>query len=211
MIGIIVCCCYKYKNQHEKISKFWNNIERKTKIFRIFYLFGNPKIKKNEYIEKDKTLILKVDDTYESLPKKIYEAVNYIYTYYPEIEGIFKTDDDIEFENVSELLNELKYLCQKSIDFAGIVLDKVKAGTIKPSRMKKFTNKNIEPPKYDMSIYCYGAGYYLSRKSMSCISSNKNYFYNQYLEDVSTGHILNKYKIYPVQMNTKYKEIIRIK
>lgn len=211
MIGIIICCCYKYKNQFEKISKFWNKIEKQTKIFKIFYLFGNPKIKKTEYEYKTKKLILKVDDTYESLPKKIYEAVNYINTYFPEIEGVFKTDDDIEFEDINELLYELKNLCQKYTDYAGLVLDKVKAGIIKEGRLRKFTNRNIETPKYDMSTYCFGAGYYISKKSMGHVSINKGYFYEQYLEDVSMGHILNKYKIFPIQINSKYKEVKRIK
>lgn len=211
MIGILICCCNKYKNQYEKVSKYWNKIERDTKIFKIFYIFGDPKIKKNEYEFKTKKLILKVDDTYEALPKKICEAIEYINIYFPEIESIFKTDDDIEFEDIEGLLNDIIKLCIRRSDYAGLVLDKVKSGIIKENRIKKFTNRNIDQPTYDMSTYCYGAGYYISKKSMNYISMNKNYFYEQYLEDVSVGHILNKYKIFPVKINSKYKEVKRIK
>lgn len=211
MIGIMVCCCYKYKNQFNKISNFWNNIEQENKIFKIFYLFGNPKVDKNEYNNKTKELILKVDDTYESLPKKIYEAINFINLNYPEIGGIYKTDDDIEYDNINDLLEQLKKNQIKQIDYCGFVIDKVKSGLIKEGRLKKFSNRNVENAKYDMSNYCYGAGYYISKKSMNFISLNKKYIYGQFLEDVCIGHVLNKYKIFPIKLNGKYREVKRIK
>ncbi|ARF08737.1 galactosyltransferase [Catovirus CTV1] len=211
MIGIMICCCYKYKNQYEKVSVYWNNIEKEHRMFRIFYLFGNPKIEKNEYNSKTKQLILKVEDNYESLPKKIYEAINYINLNFPEIEGIYKTDDDIEVKNIDELLRQIKLSCVKNINYCGLVVDKVDSGLIKETRLRKFSNKKLKDVKYDASNYCYGAGYYISKKSMNYIGSNKDYMYEQYLEDVSIGHILNKYKIHPTKIAGRYKEIRRVK
>lgn len=213
MIAIIICCCYKYEKQFERISKYWDKIEKSDNTLKFFYLFGDKTISNAEYNETTRKLVLKNDDTYESLPKKIYEAIKYIYNTYANIDGIYKTDDDIVYDDLEKLVEEIKN-CIKKYDYSGLKIDKTKGGIIKKKRLVKFTN-TIENKKenslsYDNATYCYGAGYALSNKAIKIYLLNKDYVNNQYLEDVCMGHILNMYDIYPNQMKSEYKEIKRI-
>lgn len=211
MIGIIICCCYKYINQFNKIYKHWIKNVEKDNMFKLFFLFGNPKINNNIYNETTKILTVKVKDDYESLPKKIYEGINYINLNFPEIKGIYKTDDDIKMKNINNLLSKLKLNLFYGINYSGLYISKVKEGIVSEDKIMKFSNKNINNlPKYDKSHYCYGAGYFISKKSINYICLNKEYMYNQCLEDVCIGTILNKYNIFPIKLKEKYKEVNRI-
>lgn len=210
MIGILVCCCYKYYKQYEYISKKWNKIDDNN--IKIFYLFGNEKIKNSYYDSKTNILLLKVNDNYESLPKKIYLAIRYILEKYPEINGIYKTDDDIVYQKIDILIKIIKYCYNNDINYSGLIIDNIDRDKISDRRIRKrFENKKINNIYHSDAIYCYGAGYYLSKTSMKIIKEHQIYIYKQYLEDVSIGHILNKYNIYPIRMNLKFKEIKRKK
>lgn len=205
-IGLLICCCNKYYAQYEKISKIWNNIIQKYNDIQLFYLFGDKSISNTIVDIVSNKLIIKMEDIYENLPKKIYEALTYIYNNYPTIQHIFKTDDDIEFENYDEIINEIRNKIELNADYAGLITESARGGYVKENKLHKFNNP-LKIAKYDKSVYCYGAGYLLSKKSIRIITENKSYMYSRCLEDVSIGHLLNNKNIYPIKMKSKFKEV----
>lgn len=208
MIGIIICCCQKYYKNYKKCSKRWADVRHNNPSVKFFYLFGTPG--KTKYYSKTSKLKLNVEDDYESLPKKIYSAVHYIIENHPEIKGIFKTDDDIEFYDCHGLVSELESLSNSGKDYAGIVVDICGSSMIQASRLTKFNNlNNNNVYSHDQAMYCHGAGYYISKLAAKHICENKNFIYKRYLEDVTIGHILNRYDIFPIKMHSKCREISR--
>lgn len=211
MIAIVICCCYKYHKNYELCLEKWKDTMSKySSVFRFFYIFGT--IGTTKYNENTHILQIDVEDTYDALPKKICKAYEYILTNYPNTKGIFKTDDDIEFTNYDLLPLELLTISQSSIDYAGMFLDQTKtASLIHPLRLQKFsTIKDNVVYSYDKAIYCYGAGYYISKKAIKYICNDSEYVYSRHLEDVTIGYILNKYDIFPTQLHSTCREITRV-
>lgn len=210
MIGVLICCCHKYYKDYEKCRERWKDICTIYPHIKFFYVFGTPGVTK--YNSDTSVLELDTEDTYESLPRKIYNAIDYIVKNHPEITGIFKTDDDIEFDDYHDLFSELGSLLDTKIDYAGVYVDCCQKMPIHKLRLLKFGKINEKKTYFhDQAIYCYGAGYYISLFSAKCIQKNERFFYKRYLEDVAVGHILNKYDIFPMKMLSIYREIPRNK
>jgi len=209
MIGIIICCCYKYYKNYELCYEKWKNIIVAYPFINFFFIFGTPG--STNYDENTHVLQLDVDDDYDSLPKKICKAYQFIMDNYPHIEGIFKTDDDIDFTNNCGLVLELVMALQNGDNYCGIFIDKTRPMKICTARLKKFNNlKSNIIYSHDGAIYCHGAGYYISKKSAMYICSNIEYVSYRHLEDVTIGYILNKYGIFPTQLYSECREIPRI-
>ena len=207
MIGIIICCCYKYLDNFKECFERWKEFHT-NQLIKFFYVFGSS----NKIIYDPETFVLQLDvpDDYECLPQKICKAIDYIYNNHPEITGIFKTDDDIEFNNMRELILEITTLSESCNDYAGIFIDTSKPNLIHSQRLAKFTKiHNNITYFYDGAKYCYGAGYFISRQSAKYICENKKFISERYLEDVTIGHVLNKYNIFPTQMYSKCREVPR--
>jgi hypothetical protein len=140
-------------------------------------------------------LTLQVEDTYEALPIKIQAAFKWIYENYPNTVGVFKTDDDIFFENKNELITKINE--NILIPYWGLVIDSCISKPISTYQNLLFENTELKLI-HPASHYCYGAGYWISNKSIALIAAAKDISYG--LEDVTIGSILNEYGIFPINI-----------
>lgn len=157
----------------------------------------------------DKTtriLTLPVHDTYEALPAKLHAAFAWI-AKHRSFSGIFKTDDDIVFDNVA-LINTI---CDRiAVPYWGVKVSSCSAGVIDSSRVKqRFTDTTMKP-SYPAAIYCHGAGYWLSPKALTLILDAKTEYDAAIIEDICTGAVLNQAGIVPKRVIVPYKEVQRI-
>ena len=191
---LIICGCEKYKDSLIKAVKRFDNDK-----YRVIGILGNPD-QPTSYDEQ--ILSLQAEDTYEALPLKIQAAFSWVYDNYPESPGVFKTDEDIYFKSYNSLAREIA----KNIDipYWGLKKSKTNAKPLSQSRIDtRYTNKTLKV-RVQKAIYCYGQGYWVSRKAMGYLVKSKNFKLGS--EDVLVGHVLNKHGIFPKEIKIESKE-----
>ena len=134
-IILLIITCKKYIFKAEKQKETWlkeldnynkNNIGKQI---LYFHIIGNPSLE-NEYIfdKSNNILYIKVEDDYNSLPKKViksFQAINNTYKF----RYIFKTDDDQQLLDINFLFNLQKLLLinwlneDKQIHYGGQVIN----------------------------------------------------------------------------------------
>lgn len=153
-------------------------------------------------------LTLPVNDNYESLPLKLQTAYTWVYHHFPNSPGIWKTDEDILYDDLKVLHRTL----QKNKDKAywGLVSQKCPAADVEMKRIQgRFEDKTLRP-KHQMAHYCFGAGYWLSRQALRHILDAADEYKRSCLEDVCTGYVLNKKGIKPAVISPiQWKEAPR--
>jgi hypothetical protein len=192
---LLICGCTKYK---QSLLSAIRRMEQPG--YRIIGIVGNPELE-TSFDETTHVLTLKIEDTYEALPFKLQAAFTWIYDHFPDSPGIFKTDDDIYFKNYSILANKItKY---KDIPYWCIKKDSCIKHSMHRKTIKKRYNNKILHINIPTSTYCWGAGYWISRKSMNYIIKSDKLNYGP--EDVFFGNILNKHKIIPDSIKIDWK------
>lgn len=181
---LLICGCEKYKQS--LISAIERNKNSNYKIIGVIAKQGSNPSFDGSIVTVD------AEDTYVGLPMKIKAAFTWIYNNFPNIPGIFKTDDDIYFTDINNLALEINR--NINIDYWGIKVDFCSGGPVSSSRIDRFENKNVSNENKNAN-YCYGLGYWVSKKSIPLIVNSNLHTYG--LEDVLMGHVLNNGGIYP--------------
>jgi len=178
---IFNCEKYRYKAQKQKDTWLNNFIS-----MPYYHVLGDPELTK-DYIfnEESKTLYIKVEDDYNSLPKKVikaYEAINkeFIYKY------IFKTDDDQNLIKpyFLEIIKKLVNSKIPKIHYGGYVIN------VDKPYLSQYSNIHPELPKnlpVLQTQYCSGRFYLLSDLAIQQLISKKNQICKEYLEDYAIG------------------------
>ncbi len=130
-------------------------------------------------------------DYYEHLPQKLHSACQWVYQNFlrekPEI-GVFKTDDDtIAHPKLFQEMLE-RY---RNWDYYGIPQMHHGATQYGNDRIK---NSEILAKPIIFSekvVYCLGAGYYLSSKSVKRIAEAREHFQRPIYDDVYVGELLS--------------------
>jgi hypothetical protein len=142
-------------------------------------------------------------DTYEALPTKLYAAFTWIMTNRPLTPGIFKTDDDMVFDQAALIDTIYSNL---SMPYWGVKVSTCSAGVIDSSRVSaRFVDTTLKPT-YQAAIYCHGAGYWVSARALSVILASGNEYRSSCIEDVCTGFVLNRAGFVPQRIRVPYKE-----
>ena len=127
---------------------------------------------------------------------KTYLSIEYVIeNHISSIEGIFKTDDDIDI-NLNLLYNNL---CKLSdLDYFGNPIN-VPDPYMSSWHFGKCEDPIIGTTKYLVQIgeYCSGGGYYVNKRNLKFIQKNKRIFEEGMFEDSCTGLALNSEGIYP--------------
>jgi hypothetical protein len=132
-------------------------------------LYGDPNIKDDYYVKDKHTLVVKCPDTYEYLTLKLACAYKFIATSEStkNIQGIFKVDDDVLIN-----IKNFKSYISKTIqdDYAGHAYQIAKDCPCSHHQTKTH-NSALQSITFRLKecIICYGAMYYLSRKSLNII------------------------------------------
>ena len=151
-------------------------------------------------------LSLQVNDTYEHLPKKIHAAVKWVHANCPNTAGIFKTDDDIFFNDMNQLGAAI--VANMNTPYWGIYTDNTNGGAVDVSRIMSRCDDTTLRPRYQKAHYCYGHGYWLSKEVIPIVCMSTKYE-TSFLEDVCTGYVLNLVGVYPVRIEIPYQERAR--
>lgn len=183
---LLIFNCEKYRHKALKQKQTWLY---NFNIMPFFHVIGNPLLNE-EYIfnETEHILYVKVEDDYNSLPKKViaaYEAIQkeYIFNY------IFKTDDDqnlIEIKFLDIIKNLLLNRIPK-VHYAGKIINVEKPYLSQYSKIHPELPSNLPVLK---TQYCSGRFYVLSDLAIQQLITKKDKICNEFLEDYAIGFYL---------------------
>jgi len=91
--AILIYSCHKHKNT--RLKEFGLK-EKEYAGWKVFYLLGNPNIN-TEYITIGNTVLLKCEDSYIHVGKKVVLGLKYVLDNYEVEEGILRCGDDLVF------------------------------------------------------------------------------------------------------------------
>lgn len=186
-MGILSCKKYQDRRSSQDLSNC---------IFEYMYFIGDPSLE-HPMVEGN-VVILPCSDNYEDLPTKTKLMLKWILDNKPNIEYVFKTDDDIKF-NFTKLFKNFIDLSIKKIDYSGHLV--TTPGYESHYHQGKCQSDINDKVIYvDKANYCSGGGYFLSRKSVEIII-NTEIGENVIYEDHFVGKTLNDHNIFPQNIN----------
>lgn len=167
--------------------------------FIAHYFVGDPDIDTDYLLEEEtNTVYLKVPDNYESLPQKVAMAMKFAdENYGDEIEGLFKTDDEIELN-----LDLLSSFVSDNKEHRYFGLKNISKVSDSNYHFGKCESQKLNKTKVKIPAceYCSGGGYYVSKNLLHKIYEQEP---RTIFEDVSVGKILNELGVFPKHVPIK--------
>jgi hypothetical protein len=194
---LLIFNCVKYRYKALKQKETW--ILDLPKNILYFHVIGDPQLTNNYlFYPSENILYVKVEDDYNSLPKKVIKAYSSINETY-KFKYIFKTDDDQMVTNIrffDIIMNSLnkKYddPCAR-IHYGGYIVD------VKQSYQSEYYRIHPELPTnliVKTTRYCSGRFYFLSNNSIEELIQKMGPISEEFLEDYAIGYNL------PAQLKT---------
>jgi len=204
---LLIMNCKKYRHKALKQQQTWL---KNFNSMPYFHVIGDTDLNTNYKFDNDEQILyVKIQDDYNSLPKKViaaYEAINNEYTF----KYIFKTDDD-QILCDTKFLTTIKLLLLNKkpiIHYGGYIVN------VERPYISKYCNIHPELPQnliVNKTKYCSGRFYLLSQLAVQYLISQKNKIGNEYLEDYAIGFYLEpslKKTIFNIQTNKYFTDII---
>jgi len=202
---LLIFNCQRYRFKAQKQKDTWlPNIPANLKYFHVI---GDPELTNNyEFLIEENILLVKVEDDYNSLPKKVIRAFEAIKEKY-QFKYIFKTDDDQQltnikfFDTIMSLLNRKYHDPDTIIHYGGHIVN------VKQPYQSQYYRIHAELPQ-DLLVqatkYCSGRFYFLSQEAISfLIEENKQQIEAEFLEDYAVGYYLKDiFKINMLPLDT---------
>jgi hypothetical protein len=194
---MLIMNCKKYVKKAKFQKMTWLP---KIPPFLIYYhVIGEPELDSEyKFDNENRILWVKVEDDYNSLPKKViraYEAITKSFHF----KYIFKTDDDQILVN-PKFFDVVRGLTNNNIHYGGYVVD------VKQNYLSQYHRIHPELPNYLPILqtkYCSGRFYFLSKKSIENLLSKKHLIEKEFLEDYAIGFNLDTiYKSNMVNLST---------
>lgn len=158
---------------------------------KYYHVIGEPNLDERYKFDNESNILwVKVDDDYNSLPKKViraYEAINETFKF----KYLYKTDDDQILVN-DKFFDVIKGLTGQmpKIHYGGYIVD------VKKNHLSEYNKIHPELPA-NLPIlktkYCSGRFYFLSNQALLNIISKKHLIENEYFEDYAIGFYLDQY------------------
>jgi hypothetical protein len=164
-------------------------------------LNGEPGLETDYKIVDDKYLLVKCGDYYENLSEKSICLFRAVKSAFPNVKGIFKSDDDI-FPNIKKMNEIIALINSVDIDYLGNIC------TIHNDVYSGFHFNKCSNPKYNTERivksgrYAAGPLYYVSMKSMTALSNSVVDYDYYFFEDNMVGYFLRMNNIYPYAYKT---------
>jgi hypothetical protein len=200
---IFNCQLYRFKAQKQKDT--W--LQNLPSNIIYFHVIGDHQLTNNyEFRVEENILLVKVEDDYNSLPKKVIRAFEAVQTVY-QFKYIFKTDDDQQVTNI-KLFDTIMSLLNKKYDdpdtrlhYGGHIVH------VKNSYQSQYYRIHNELPTnllVQATKYCSGRFYFLSQEATSyLINEKKDLIEAEYLEDYANGyHLKEGYKTNMLPLDT---------
>ena len=193
---LLICGCRKYEEYlHAAITRF-NRPE-----WEIIGIRGGTE--PTSYDPATRILTIEAADTYEALPAKLHAAYSWIHANRPGIPGIYKTDDDMLYD-VPLLAKTLIENLERP--YWGVTASICQAAQVNEGRIQsRFEDKSLRPT-HQSAVYCFGAGYWLGATVLPTIVAAIDDYKASALEDVCTGHVLNRAGWMPVRIRIPCQE-----
>lgn len=201
---IFNCQRYRFKAQKQKDS-WLPNIPTNLKYFHVI---GDPELTNSyEFLIEENILLVKVEDDYNSLPKKVIRAFEAIKETY-KFKYVFKTDDDQQvtniklFDTIMSLLNRKYDDPEARIHYGGHLIH------VKQPYQSQYYRIHAELPQ-DLLVqatkYCSGRFYFLSQEAIHfLLEEKKQLIETEFLEDYAVGYYLKdifKVNMLPLDTN----------
>ena len=186
---MLIMNCKKYLKKAKFQKMTW--LPKIPDYLQYFHVIGEPDLDaRYKFDDENRILWIKVEDDYNSLPKKViraYEAVNETF----DFKYLFKTDDDQILVN-DKFLDVVKGItCSiKKINYGGYIVD------VKQNYLSQYHKIHPELPEYLPILqtkYCSGRFYFLSKQALANVVSKKEFIEKEYLEDYAIGFYLDQY------------------
>ena len=187
---MIILTCEKYKERK-------NSQNLKGCPFSYKYFIGNPELVEAKV--DGNTVYLPCGDNYENLPMKTKKAMEWVLNNYPNVDHIFKTDDDIVF-HFNKLFEIFKFVSIRDIPYSGF-MTRHNIEHMSRYHFGKCVNKTINNMEFKIhpSVYCAGGGYFVSQSVAKLIVDKIRF--QTIFEDYEIGYFLNQNGIYPTALN----------
>jgi hypothetical protein len=190
---LLIMNCYRYSHKADQQRNTW--LKAVPEQIKYYHVLGDSNLE-NEFSfdEKERKLIVKTPDDYNSLPKKVIAAYNAVVKTF-EFKYIFKTDDDQELvqpkflDILMGLLSKAKTKDLKA-HYGGHIVD------VPQSYLSKYYKIHPELPEYlpvYATKYCSGRFYFLSLEAIQNLIKQREKIENEYLEDYAIGFYLHPF------------------
>ncbi len=210
---LLIFNCYKYRHKAQKQKDSWLPVLPSNLLY--FHVLGDPNLETEfQFLIEDNILLVKVEDDYNSLPKKVIRAYQAILNTY-EFKYIFKTDDDQQvtnikiFETIMSLLNKKYEDPDKKIHYGGHIVD------VKQTYQSQYYRIHAELPQnllVKATKYCSGRFYFLSYDAIKfLVEEKKDLIEAEFLEDYAIGYYLSdlfKKNMLPLDTNKYFVDFV---
>jgi hypothetical protein len=210
---LLIFNCYRYRYKAQKQKDSWLSNLPSNLIY--FHVLGEPNLVTDfKFIVEDNILLVKVDDDYNSLPKKVIRAYQAIIKTY-EFKYIFKTDDDQQvtnikfFETIMSLFDKKYDDPDKKIHYGGNIVD------VKQTYQSQYYRIHAELPQnllVKATKYCSGRFYFLSQEAVNVlVEEKKDLIESEFLEDYAIGYYLSdlyKTNMLPLDTNKYFVDFV---
>ena len=186
---MLIMNCKKYLKKAKFQKMTW--LKYIPSYLRYYHVIGEPQLDTKYKFDNDNNILwIKVEDDYNSLPKKViraYEAINETF----DFKYLYKTDDDQILVNM-QFFDGLQKLLDDVIKrhYGGFVVD------IKKDHISQYYKIHPELPSnllIKKTQYCSGRFYLLSKQAADFLVNRKNTIEQEYFEDYAIGYNLAPY------------------
>ena len=186
---MLIMNCKKYVKKAKFQKMTW--LPKIPSYLIYYHVIGEPDLETDfKFDDTNNILFVKVEDDYNSLPKKViraYEAINKTFNY----KYIYKTDDDQILVN-TKFFDVVKGLTSKKprIHYGGYIVD------VKQNYLSQYHKIHPELPNYLPILqtkYCSGRFYFLSKPAIDNLLSKKQFIEEEFLEDYAIGINLDNF------------------
>jgi len=186
---MLIMNCNKYLKKANFQKMTW--LPKIPDYLQYYHVIGESELDtRYKFDNQNKILWIKVEDDYNSLPKKVIRAYEAVYETF-DFKYLYKTDDDQILVN-DKFLDVVRGITSndRKIHYGGYIVD------VKQNYLSQYHKIHPELPEYLPILqtkYCSGRFYFLSKQAIMNLISKKNFIEKEYLEDYAVGLNLDQY------------------
>jgi hypothetical protein len=188
---LLIMNCKKYANKAIFQKKTW--LLHLPPYLKYYHVIGNEELE-TEYKFEEETNILwvKIQDDYNSLPKKVIAAYSAVKETFDDFKYIYKTDDDqiLVKPNFFDIITKLILTKIPKSHYGGFVVD------VKTPYLSKYNLIHSELPNnliVKKTKYCSGRFYFLSKEAVLDLITKKDKIDKEFLEDYAIGFYIDPF------------------